>query len=174
MVMYLNYHKADPSIADPNYQTKMAACFDLAAYIPKDEAIMVYNGKESVGIKPQYDTEKELHYILLLPGERALIRTGLTFNIPDGYSIRLHPRSGMALKYGLTLANCEGIVDEDYTNETKIIMMNSNQMESIKIYDRDRIAQAEVVKYEQVKLLESYDKPGQKSDRVGGFGSTGK
>jgi len=172
--MYLNYHKADPSIADPNYQTKMAACFDLAAYIPKDESIRVYNGKETSDIKPQYDNEKELYYILLLPGERALIRTGLTFDIPADYSIRLHPRSGMALKYGLTLANCEGVVDEDYTHETKLIMLNTNTQESVKIYDRDRIAQAEVVKYEQVRLFESYDKPGQKSDRVGGFGSTGK
>ena len=92
--MYLNYHKADPSIADPNYQTKMAACFDLAAYIPKDESIRVYNGKETSDIKPQYDNEKELYYILLLPGERALIRTGLTFDIPADYSIRLHPRLG--------------------------------------------------------------------------------
>jgi dUTPase len=65
-------------------------------------------------------------------------------------------------------------VDEDYTHETKVIMMNTNTQEAIRIYDRDRIAQAEVVKYEQMKLMETYDKPGQKSDRVGGFGSTGK
>lgn len=172
--MYLEYHKADSNIVDPNYQTKMAACFDLAAYIPKDESVRVYSGKETTDIKPQYDNEKELYYILLLPGERALIRTGLTFDIPAGYSIRLHPRSGMVLKYGITLANCEGVVDEDYTHETKLIMLNANQMESVKIYDRDRIAQAEIVKYEQATLLESYDRPGQKSDRVGGFGSTGK
>lgn len=171
--MILQYFKHSPDVVDPNFQTRMAACFDLAAYIPKDDAIMIYNGKESVGIKPQYDTEKELYYILLLPGERALIRTGLTFDIPADYSIRLHPRSGMALKYGLTLANAEGVVDEDYTHETKLIMLNTNTQESVKIYDRDRIAQAEVVKYEQAVLLESYDKPGQKSDRVGGFGSTG-
>lgn len=171
--MILQYFKHSPDVVDPNYQTRMAACFDLAAYLPKEESIRVYNGKETTDIKPQYDNEKGLYYILLLPGERALIRTGLTFDIPSDYSIRLHPRSGMALKYGLTLANCEGVVDEDYTHETKLIMLNTNTQESVKIYDRDRIAQAEVVKYEQVRLFESYDKPGQKSDRVGGFGSTG-
>jgi dUTP pyrophosphatase len=80
----------------------------------------------------------------------------------------------MALKFGLTLANCEGVVDEDYTHETKVIMMNTNTQEAIRIYDRDRIAQAEVVKYEQMKLMETYDKPEQKSDRIGGFGSTGR
>lgn len=172
--MFLNYHKADFSIANPNYETKMSACFDLAAYIPKNEKVKIFEGKEFTEIDPQYDHDKEDYYILLMPGERALIRTGITFDIPSGYSIRLHPRSGMALKYGLSLSNCEGVVDEDYVYETKLIMINTNVQEPIKIYNRDRIAQGEMVKYEQPLLIESYDKPGQKSDRVGGFGSTGK
>ena len=171
--MYLNYHKADPTVVDPNYQTQLAACFDLAAYIPDSEKVRVYSGKEFVDVIPSFESGKG-NCILLLPGERALIRTGLTFDIPAGYSIRLHPRSGMALKFGLTLANCEGVVDEDYTHETKVIMMNTNTQEAIRIYDRDRIAQAEVVKYEQMKLMETYDRPEQKSDRIGGFGSTGR
>lgn len=170
--MYLNYHKADPNIPDPNYQTKLAACFDLAAYIPDGEKIKVYSGKEVVEVLPASESGKG-NYITILPGERALVRTGLTFDIPAGYSIRLHPRSGMALKFGLSLANCEGVVDEDYTYETKIIMINTNSQEAVKIYDRDRIAQAEIVEYEQMRLMEVYDKPGTKSDRVGGFGSTG-
>ena len=107
-----------------------------------------------------------------MPMERALIRTGLTFKIPDGYSIRLHPRSGMALKYGLTLANCEGVVDEDYTFETKIIMLNTSN-DHIKIYNRDRIAQAELVKYEQPRFLEIFETITKESNRNGGFGSTG-
>lgn len=52
-------------------------------------------------------------------------------------------------------------------------MINTNSQEAVKIYDRDRIAQAEIVEYEQMRLMEVYDKPGTKSDRVGGFGSTG-
>jgi dUTP pyrophosphatase len=172
--MYLNYHKADPSVVDPNYQTQLAACFDLAAYIPKEEKVKVWEGKDTTEIEPQYDYDKDSHYILLMPGERALVRTGLTFDIPSGYSIRLHPRSGMALKYGLTLANCEGVVDEDYTYETKLIMINTNLQEPIKIYNKDRIAQAEIVKYEQMRLIEIYNTPDLKSDRIGGFGSTGR
>jgi dUTP pyrophosphatase len=172
--MLLEYFKDNPYIPDPNYQTKMAACFDLAAYIPKDEKVKVWEAKDISEIEPQYDHDKEDYYILLMPGERALVRTGLTFNIPSGYSIRLHPRSGIVLKYGLTLANCEGVVDEDYTYETKLIMINTNLQEPIKIYNRDRIAQAEMVQYEQVHLGEIYNKPGLKTDRVGGFGSTGK
>jgi len=171
--MYLNYHKADPNVVDPNYQTQLAACFDLAAYIPDNEKVRVYSGKEFVDVVPSFESGKG-NCIILLPGERALIRTGLTFDIPSGYSIRLHPRSGMALKYGLTLSNCEGVVDEDYTYETKLIMINTNLQEPIKIYNRDRIAQAEMVQYEQVGFMETYKQPGLKTDRVGGFGSTGK
>jgi dUTP pyrophosphatase len=79
----------------------------------------------------------------------------------------------MALKYGLTLANCEGIVDEDYTLETKIIVLNTNTEEFIKIYDKDRVAQAEVVEYEQCYFQEIFGEPSKISNRVGGFGSTG-
>jgi dUTPase len=79
----------------------------------------------------------------------------------------------MALKYGITLTNCEGVVDEDYTYETKLIMMNTNSKDSIKIYNKDRVAQAELVAYEQPLLAEIQTRPTLKSDRVGGFGSTG-
>ena len=170
--MILEYFKDNPYIPDPNFQTKMAACFDLAAYIPKNEKVKVYSGKECMDVSPIYDSEKEDSYVCLMPGERALIRTGLTFKLPDGYSVRIHPRSGMALKYGLTLANCEGVVDEDYTYETKIIMINTST-DPVRIYNRDRIAQAELVAYHQPFLAEIYEKPGLKTDRVGGFGSTG-
>jgi len=172
--MILEYFKAHQNVVDPNFQTQMAACFDLGAFIPKDEKVKIYEGKEFTEVEPQYDNDKEDYYILLMPGERAMVRTGLTFNLPTDYSLRIHPRSGMALKYGLTLANCEGVVDEDYTYETKLIVLNTNTQDSIKIYNRDRIAQAELVKYEQCKFAEIYEQPGLKTDRVGGFGSTGK
>jgi len=171
--MILQYFKHSPDVVDPNFQTRMAACFDLAAYIPKNEKIKIYKGKTFTEILPEYDSSNEKNFIALMPGERALIRTGLTFNVPEQYSLRLHPRSGMALKYGLTLANCEGIVDEDYTLETKIIILNTNTTDAIKIYDRDRVAQAEVVEYEQCYFQEIYKEPDQKSNRIGGFGSTG-
>ena len=171
--MILQYFKHSPDVVDPNFQTRMAACFDLGAYIPRNEKIKIYSAKSSSEVSPVYEVEKDNDYVLLMPGERALIRTGLTFFIPSGYSLRLHPRSGMALKYGLALANCEGVVDEDYTLETKLIMWNTDVHEAVKIYNRDRVAQAELVQYEQPKLFEVYEKPGQKSDRVGGFGSTG-
>lgn len=171
--MILEYFKHSPDVVDPNFQTRMAACFDLAAYLPKNDKIKIYKGKNFNEILPEYDSSNDKPFIALMPGERALIRTGLTFNVPEQYSLRLHPRSGMALKYGLTLANCEGIVDEDYTHETKIIVLNTNSEDIIKIYNGDRIAQAEIVEYEQCYFQEIYKEPDLKSDRVGGFGSTG-
>jgi dUTP pyrophosphatase len=88
-------------------------------------------------------------------------------------SIRLHPRSGVALKYGLILANCEGVIDEDYVNETQLIVLNTSD-EIMKVYHGDRIAQGELVRYEQFDIEEIWQQPTQKSNRVGGFGSTGK
>jgi dUTP pyrophosphatase len=79
----------------------------------------------------------------------------------------------MALKYGLVLANCEGVIDEDYVNETQIIVLNTSD-EIMKIYHGDRIAQGELVRYEQAEIEETWQLPTQKSNRVGGFGSTGR
>ena len=172
--MILKYFKVDPEAVEPNFQTRRAACFDIGACFSKNTSIKIYRGKDDWSITPMFDGEKDAYFISVMPGERALIPTGLIFDIPEDYSIRLHPRSGMALKYGLMLANCEGIVDEDYTYETKLIVMNTNHHESIRIYSRERIAQAELVRYEQCQFEEIYQEPGLKTDRVGGFGSTGK
>jgi len=169
--MILKVYKVEPSAELPNYQTRKAACFDLSAFIDKED-ITVFNGKEKSQIKTDLDSQNQKYYITLAPSERALIRTGLIFDISEGYSIRLHPRSGVALKYGLVLANCEGVIDEDYVNETKLIMLNTTD-QMIKIYHGDRIAQGEVVKYEQAEIEETIYEPSQKSNRIGGFGSTG-
>lgn len=170
--MFLEYTKAHTNVVDPNFQTKMAACFDLGAFIPANEDVKIYVGKTPMSAKPLHCGDRNEEYITLMPMERALIRTGLTFKIPDGYSIRVHPRSGMALKYGLTLANAEGVIDEDYTFETKLIVLNTSN-DSVKIYNRDRIAQAELVKYEQFNFLEIFEDIKKDSNRTGGFGSTG-
>lgn len=170
--MILNVYKIEPTVKLPNYETKNAACFDLAAFINK-EPIVAYSGKEKIEIQTEFDSENQKHYVNIAPQERAMIRTGLIFDIPPNYSIRIHPRSGMALKYGLVLANCEGVIDEDYIHETKLIMLNTTS-EMIKIYHGDRIAQGEVVKYEQAEIEETIYEPTQKSNRVGGFGSTGR
>jgi dUTP pyrophosphatase len=169
----LKVYKIFPDARIPNYETRRAACFDIAAYLHPSARIMTWAGKSQREYAVQHDGSNEKNYIAIAPQERALIPTGLIFDIPEGYSVRLHPRSGMALKYGLVLANCEGVIDEDYVHETKIIVLNTSD-EIMKIYHGDRIAQGELVRYEQAEIEEIWDKPEQKSNRVGGFGSTGR
>lgn len=169
----LKVFKVEPSARIPNYETRKAACFDLAACILPHSQVQIYAGKTAREYDVQHDGSNGKNYITLAPQERALIRTGLIFDIPEDHCIRLHPRSGMALKYGLVLANCEGVIDEDYVQETKIIVLNTSD-EIMKIYHGDRIAQGELVKYEQAQIEETWEAPEQKSNRVGGFGSTGR
>jgi dUTP pyrophosphatase len=169
----LKVYKVEPDAQIPNYQTRKAACFDLAAYIPENSKVIIWSGKFSKEFPTDHDGETGKTYISICPNERAMIRTGLIFDIPEGYTLRLHPRSGMALKYGLVLANCEGVIDEDYVNETQLIILNTSD-DVMKIYHGDRLAQGELIRYEQVSIEETWEKPTQKSNRVGGFGSTGR
>jgi dUTP pyrophosphatase len=107
-----------------------------------------------------------------MPGDRVLVPTGLIFDIPAGHSLRIHPRSGLSYKQGLVLANLEAVIDSDYIEETFIILTNQSDVDQT-IYHGDRIAQAELIKSEEYVLWEIFDAPTQKTDRVGGLGSTG-
>jgi len=93
-------------------------------------------------------------------------------NIPDGFSVRLHSRSGLALKEGLILANAEGIIDSDYTQEL-MIMLTSISGGIVTIIDGTRICQGELVRNQLVNLTRDEFPPQQKTNRIGGFGSTG-
>ena len=117
--------------------------------------------------KGQFATGIELY-----PGERVLVPTGLIFNIPEGYSVRLHTRSSVSLKKGLTMPNGEGIIDSDYYHQTFVMLYNAGADE-VRIYHGDRIAQGELVENVRTKLEETKDVPEQTTSRVGGFGSTG-
>lgn len=131
-------------VSIPKFATQQSACFDISAY-----------GDHVVPAKLS-----------------MAIPTGLILDIPVGYSVRVHPRSGLAYKKGVTLLNAEGIIDSDYTNELKIILHNTSNLNFI-IDHGDRIAQGELVKSLDYTLEECYTPPQQKTDRVGGFGSTG-
>src|SRR3989344_892441 len=78
--------------------------------------------------------------ITLKPRERFLIPTGLAFSIPSGYELQVRPRSGLALKHGISLVNTPGTIDADYRGEIKVILINLGE-ETISIRDQDRIAQ---------------------------------
>jgi dUTP pyrophosphatase len=110
--------------------------------------------------------------IILKPGQRTLVPTGLSFEIPVGFEIQARPRSGWAAKEGLSLLNTPGTIDADYRGEVKIIVVNLGQ-EPITIKDQDRVAQLVIapVIFAQFELV---DELGNTERGAGGFGSTGR
>jgi dUTP pyrophosphatase len=170
--MNLLLYKMSSDVKTPTYGTEYSTCFDLE-FNPTEPFVRGYadcNTGLSIPV---------LHgYIEVGPGDRILIPTGLIARLdvssvnPQLYSIRLHARSGLALKRGLVLANAEGIVDVDYQNEIFVLLHNISNTRQ-KITKGDRIAQAEIVRNEpfRIQLLDS--PPEQLSERNGGFGSTG-
>ena len=108
------------------------------------------------------------------PCQRALSPTGVILDIPNGYSVRIHPRSGTAIKQGMSLINCEGVIDYDYVEPLFIACVNLSEVQTIIINNGDRVAQGELVEMTHYEIEESSTKPTQKTDRAGGFGSTGK
>ncbi|MFD8983488.1 dUTP diphosphatase [Streptomyces sp. NPDC059564] len=108
----------------------------------------------------------------LEPGERAVLPTGISIALPDGYAAFVHPRSGLAARCGLALVNAPGTVDAGYRGEIKVIVVNLDPRESVRFERFDRIAQLVVQRVEKVRFHEVEELPG--SARAdGGFGSTG-
>jgi len=106
------------------------------------------------------------------PGERILVPTGISIALPDGYVALVHPRSGLAVKHGISIVNTPGTVDAGYRGELQIILINLDQNQSISFKKGDRIAQLVIQQVERAKFTEVSELPG--SDRsTGGFGSTG-
>ncbi|MCL1937714.1 MAG: dUTP diphosphatase [Candidatus Azobacteroides sp.] len=109
--------------------------------------------------------------IVLKPLERALIPTGLFIELPAGYEAQIRPRSGLAIKHGISLVNAPGTIDADYRGEIKVVIINlSNQ--SFAIADGERICQMVVSKHEQIEWEET-EELGKTTRGAGGFGHTG-
>ena len=110
--------------------------------------------------------------ITLAPFERALVKTGLFIALPIGYEAQVRPRSGLALKHGITVLNTPGTIDSDYRGEIGVVLINFSK-ENFIINDGERIAQLVIAKHEQAELVE-----GEELDETergsGGFGSSGR
>ena len=109
--------------------------------------------------------------VIIKPMERILISTGIAVSIPKGYELQIRPRSGLAIKHGITLLNTPGTIDADYRGEIKIILINLSNKD-FRINHGDRIAQMVLNKVERInfEIVESLDETDRGS---GGFGSTG-
>lgn len=110
--------------------------------------------------------------VVLGPGERATVGTGLRIALPNGYVAFVVPRSGLAMKHGITIVNAPGTVDAGYRGELRVTLLNTDAAEPYAIAAGDRIAQLIVMPVPRVRFVEVERLPG--SDRgEGGFGSTG-
>lgn len=110
--------------------------------------------------------------VVLEPGERALVGTGLSIALPDGYVGFVVPRSGLATKHGITIVNAPGTVDAGYRGELKVTLLNTDPREAYAISPGDRIAQLIVMELPRVRFVEVERLPGSERGE-GGFGSTG-
>lgn len=108
----------------------------------------------------------------LKAGERMLVPTGISIALPNGYVALVHPRSGLAIKYGISMVNTPGTVDAGFRGELQVILINHDLTESVSFKKGDRIAQLVIQQVERADFVEVTQLPG--SDRAtGGFGSTG-
>ena len=108
---------------------------------------------------------------VLAPGERRLVATGLAVELPDGVEGQVRPRSGLALRHGLTMPNAPGTIDSDYRGELKVILQNGGT-EPVTIARGDRIAQVVFARYETPEMIDATELA-ESSRGGGGFGSTG-
>lgn len=138
-------NKSDNAL--PNYETENSAGMDLRAYLPDGQ-------------------------IVIKPLQRVLIPTGLFMEIPVGYEGQVRPRSGLAIKNGITVLNSPGTIDADYRGEIKVILINLSDNDFV-INSGDRIAQLIIAKCEQMEVVE-VESLSETERGAGGFGHTGK
>lgn len=129
----------------PKYQTALSAGMDLHANL--DDSIV------------------------LTPGERALVPTGLFIELPEGYEAQVRPRSGLALKHGITVLNSPGTIDADYRGEIKVLLINHGQ-EPFNIQHGERIAQMVIAQHANVEWIKTQSL-NDTARGAGGYGSTG-
>jgi dUTP pyrophosphatase len=110
--------------------------------------------------------------VRLGPGERAMVPTGIALALPDGYVALVHPRSGLAAKFGVSIVNAPGTVDAGYRGEIKVMLINLDPVEPVCLARGDRIAQLLVQRVERARFVEVASLPGS-ARGAGGYGSTG-
>lgn len=110
--------------------------------------------------------------VVLAPGERRLVPTGVAIALPSGYAAFIHPRSGLATKHGLSIVNAPGTVDAGYRGEISVTLINTDRTEPISLQRGDRIAQM-VIQRVETAAFDVVDELPQSVRGTGGFGSTG-
>jgi dUTP pyrophosphatase len=179
----VKFFKLNEGAQLPTFATNEAACFDVYANVLPDMNIEYYGAIQNKKLprRVSFDINSNRTFVQLNNMERMLIPTGLIADIPVGFSIRLHSRSGLAFKQGVYLTNCEGVIDSDYVDPIFALVTSLSNV-PVKIFNGDRICQGELVRCEKYTLDETDEAPVQSLNmssrrvsvqREGGFGSTG-
>tara|TARA_Y100000004_G_scaffold188021_1_gene241590 strand:- start:687 stop:1253 length:567 start_codon:yes stop_codon:yes gene_type:complete len=184
----MKIHKLYSNVIHPKFGTDQAACFDIHAHLrgpvtSEDVPPIIrsvkwfdsYNQLHETVPEVTFENDNPVATFKLGPQCRALIPTGMIVDIPESFSGRIHPRSGIAWKNGVTLINAEGVIDSDYREEVFVPLHNTTDIPFL-IKHGDRIAQMEVTKpYSNINYFVSTEATPKKSksNRKGGFGSTG-
>jgi dUTP pyrophosphatase len=111
--------------------------------------------------------------VVLPPGARATVGTGVALAVPDGYAAFVHPRSGLASRHGITVVNAPGTIDAGYRGEVKVVLLNTDREEPFTVHRGDRVAQLVVQPVARARFLEVAELP-PSSRGAGGFGSSGR
>ncbi len=178
-VPVLGFYKTVQSAEDVLWATSGSACFDIHACLKEGMVVSGYTSGNAPSKRPTriIGAMDGKYGVVINPLDRLLIPTGLILDIPEGHSVRLHPRSGISLKQGLTLANAEGVIDSDYVEQLYLSVINMSTSRQ-PILDGERIAQGELivslVQESDFKIRNMKKPPDRKSSRNGGFGHTGK
>jgi dUTP pyrophosphatase len=162
----LGFYKLSKEVLTPERATPGSAAFDIRVWLDGCAVSAFTDHNEQILV----DTNDNI--LMLMPGFRYKIPTGLIFDIPEGFRLDLNIRGGTGLKKGLCLANDTGIVDYDYVQELFILVLNTSKS-VVSLENHERIAQVKLEKVEDVNLLELDVPPDQKTIRDGGFNSTG-
>ena len=163
----LGFYKLSNLVITPEFATLGSAAFDIRLFL-EGTAIEAYDEFNT----PVFVDITEDNKLFIVPNWRYKLPTGLIFDIPEGYRLDINLRGGTAFKMGLILSNGTGIVDWDYVNELYIPVTNTSRS-SFLLENGDRIAQAKLEKNENYNLSELENPPNQKTERNGGFHSTG-
>lgn len=137
-------HRLDPDVSPPSYAHPGDAGADLTTTVD----------------------------VRLEPGQRALVSTGIAMALPEGYVGLVHPRSGLAARFGVSILNAPGTVDAGYRGEIKVLLVNLDPREPVVLRRGDRIAQLVVQRVEQATFVEADSLP-ESARGAGGYGSTG-
>ena len=169
----LGLKRVSESAIMPVFSTEHSACFDFSCDLLPYENIDIY-GMSPGGLSwesPVIVTE-EGAYFRIPEGTRAKIPLGWILDIPEGHSVRFHPRSGLGLKQGLNFANGTGVIDADYKHQAYALIHNTSKY-PVHVFHGDRICQAELVELTPTELVVIEELSEIESSRSGGMGSTG-